>query len=917
MSIDIDQRDPVELLGEEFLELWRQGDEPTIEQFAEAHPNHAERIRQLFPAMMTLERFKSDRLSGSQATLDPTTDCPEQLGDFHIKFEIGRGGMGIVYEAEQQSLRRRVALKVFPKETLLNPRQLKRFHREARTAARLHHTNIVPVFGVGDQDGLHYYVMQRIHGFGLDSFIRDVGERRDHASDNGKCVGNDQRTVSRGKSATQLAVDTADNILRHNELKPHKDTATSPNSLAGLAEIRQRKRESYWRRVAQIGVQVADALDYAHGQGVVHRDIKPGNLIRDSQGTVWVTDFGLATAVEAERLSNPGDVVGTLRFMAPEALTGTSDARSDIYSLGVTLYELLTLCPAFDEPSRQQLAGCILDGDYSRPRRINRQIPKDVEAITVKAMHRDPRRRYQSAAELSYDLHRFLEDRPVRARAIGMVGRLLRWTRRNPLIGGLSAALIIVVVASLIGISGKWREAVAENRRAEDNLVLALESMDQILERFASSWMAHPTASPEDEQSGGMPPIEYQMEVSDYSAQVLQDALRFYERFAKQNSANPKLQLDTAKVHRRVGDIYERLGQWPKAEEAYLRALKILNNSSVDPTHVIEQAVTLNQLGLAKRTTGGFGNATNEFQLARQLLANSKAARSPVFRYELARTNINLGQSLSFSPRRSEAGDRYRESVELLLGLTHEYPEEVDYRLALARAYRAYYPLVAFRRHDTDADRIRADGVALLEQLVADFPSVPDYRCELSEMLLTTSRRWRGATASNVSTESLQRAVDLARRTSREHPAIPRYRAVLARALKEQAQRTAHSHRDSADDIFAESIVEYRSLAESYPDNPAYFMFLATALEDRGTNLSALRRDTDACLVYRDAIGWQEEYLRLRPDSRFGKGTLLRQYKTLATVLRKLDRDTEADAAKEQARTLRAELSPERKHRSS
>src|SRR5262249_10804948 len=155
----------------------------------------------------------------------------------------------------------------------------------------------------------------------------------------------------------------------------------------------------YWQSVARIGIQVAEALAYASSQGILHRDIKPSNLLLDAQGTVWVTDFGLAKTADSEDLTHTGDVVGTLRYMPAERFQGKSDARGDVYSLGIALYELATLRPAFVDSDRVQLMRRVLHEEPPRPRRLDRQIPRDLETILLKAMNKEPAHRYSTAAE--------------------------------------------------------------------------------------------------------------------------------------------------------------------------------------------------------------------------------------------------------------------------------------------------------------------------------------------------------------------------------------------------------------------------------------------------------------------------------------------------------------------------------------
>jgi serine/threonine protein kinase len=276
------------------------------------------------------------------------------LGDYRLLRELGRGGMGVVYEAEQLSLGRRVALKVLPFAATLDPRQLQRFHNEARAAASLHHPHIVPVYAVGCERGVHYYAMQFIDGRSLDDVLYQLRQPDQPAA----------------------------------EADSRRDTVPDAHGQAGTLSS-PRQGRGYYRRVADLGIGAAEALEHAHQLGVVHRDIKPGNLILDGRGHVWVTDFGLAQCRSDARLTQTGDVVGTLRYMSPEqalAQRGVIDQRTDVYSLGATLYELLTLQPVFGGQDRQQLLRQIAFEEPARPRRVNRALPAELETIVLKAL---------------------------------------------------------------------------------------------------------------------------------------------------------------------------------------------------------------------------------------------------------------------------------------------------------------------------------------------------------------------------------------------------------------------------------------------------------------------------------------------------------------------------------------------------
>ncbi len=457
-------RNPVEELAASFLERYRRGEHPSLTEYAEKHPDLADEIRELFPALVLMERLAPDdgeRRLAAAGRITADGKAPEQLGDYRILREVGRGGMGVVYEAEQESLGRHVALKLLPFYALLDPMHLKRFRLEARAAARLHHTNIVPVFGVGEQNGLHYYVMQFIQGQALDEVLRELRHMRAAAGapeTEGSASGRDGGDhVAAGLLSGRLAAEA----VAAPEAGPaaHDDRAASepaaratggdgsdsrardPHTFSSVSQ----SPSAYYRSVARIGVQAADALAYAHGQGVLHRDVKPSNMMLDARGNLWVTDFGLAKADDADELTHTGDVVGTLRYLAPERFQGWSDLRSDIYSLGLTLYELVTLRSAFDATDRARLVRQITQEDPPGMRRFARHLPRDLETIILKAIAREPTQRYATAGEMADDLRRFLADKPIEARRAQLAEHAWRWCRRNPAVAILAATLMLVL----------------------------------------------------------------------------------------------------------------------------------------------------------------------------------------------------------------------------------------------------------------------------------------------------------------------------------------------------------------------------------------------------------------------------------------------------------------------------------------
>lgn len=452
----------LDLLAEEFVERLRNGERPEISDYATRFPELEAEIRDLFPTLAMLEQAgKEVSRSGDRLLSSPVVH--DYIADYRILREIGRGGMGIVYEAEHHEMRRRVALKLLPQELASNPLHLRRFRREARAAGGLHHTNIVPVFEVGQDKGIHYYSMQYIHGQSLDLVIAEM--RRSAGNGNargtlGPVFGEGSQTenhsiAERLLSGTQVSRHPADGDRTVVDSSGYglDTTAREASFTSSAGEASSRGRGgSVFLRIAGIGLQVADALAYAHGQGVLHRDIKPANLLLDSSGTVWITDFGLARYDEAD-LTRTGNIVGTLRYLAPERLNGQADARSDVYALGLTLYELCTLRPAFDENDRVQLVRQVTTENPVAPRKINPHLPRDLETIILKAIEKQPSQRYSSAAELAEDLQRFLSDRPLLSRRAALSERVWRWCRRNPavasLIGCVAALLAIVFVGAI------------------------------------------------------------------------------------------------------------------------------------------------------------------------------------------------------------------------------------------------------------------------------------------------------------------------------------------------------------------------------------------------------------------------------------------------------------------------------------
>ena len=529
-------RDPVEQLAESFQARLRRGERPSLEEYVARCPERADDIRELFPALVELEQLKPGVLVMTSTpeqpaaeigpTAGPLPSHPERLGDYQILRIIGVGGMGIVYEAEHESLKSRVALKVMHPRFRSDPTYLRRFNTEARSAARLHHTNIVPVFDYGEQDGICYYAMPLIDGVGLNQVLEDV--RRLRATDNpidapeADCQGEQPvtepvaetlRAVSQGlltgRFSTGGATPAGTERLPVLPLDDGPGDATGGNgdaveiavtapsgsdSRTGSHTIAGQSESLYHKEIARIAGQVADALDYAHGQRVVHRDIKPSNLLLDARGNIWVTDFGLAKFVEGDDLSQSHDLVGTLRFMAPERFRGVTDRRADIYAVGATLYEMLALRPAFAERDQIQLIDQITHQPPVPLRQHDRRIPRDLETIVLKALAKDPKDRFATAGEMRDELRRFLEGRPIRSRPVGPAEQFWRWCKRNPALAAANITAAILTTLLAIGstiVAWTYRDQLKrldiEQGKTQSNLNRALKAERTANERLAET----------------------------------------------------------------------------------------------------------------------------------------------------------------------------------------------------------------------------------------------------------------------------------------------------------------------------------------------------------------------------------------------------------------------------------------------
>jgi serine/threonine protein kinase len=557
-------------------------------------------------------------------TLPPDTI----LGEYRLIREVGRGGMGVVYEAEQVSLGRRVALKVLSGTAALDPSKLQRFRLEAQAVALLHHPHIVPIFAVGSELGTQYYAMPYIEGPTLADVIHQQ-RRFVCGAAIGMAAGPDSPVAGPIASHPDSAADGA-------SADGTGDPACggSPSGLAAQGTSSHRGRGAF-RALARLAIQATEALDHAHAMGILHRDIKPSNLLVDARGNLWVTDFGLARFENEPGLTRTGDLLGTLRYIAPELVLGhrmVYDPRSDIYSLGATLYELLTLRPVFDGRDRQVLLRQIAQDEPIPPKRLAPAIPRDLETIVLKALEKVPDRRYASAYDLGEDLRRFLEDRPIRARRPTLAERAAKLARRHRAV--LGAALTVAFLALAIAVPVLWWEQRKTSRMAE-NLVTANE---RLLRNFNQAEV-------------GFERFEQLIRLSD------ELTMKGMARYA-QSSPSPEAQRIRSAFFQQAIEFYERLVRDPGAPKPI-------------------QALAYRRLGFSRMMGMQDPRAADDFRrsltLYEGLLAGSP--RVPELRDAIGEVRMNLGIALMSSGNLDKAEQSFREATSIDEGLASEFPE--------------------------------------------------------------------------------------------------------------------------------------------------------------------------------------------------------------------------------------------------
>jgi len=513
-------------LLEEFIVLLRKGQGVPVREFASRYPEYSERITADFPALLLAEGIKPRvAMAATAGESESPAEALELLAGYRVVRQIGQGGMGIVYEAEHPRLSRRLAVKVLPGRKR-NPSLVERFRREAEAASRLSHPNIVPVFDFGEHNGVPYLAMPLIEGPSLDQMLAEYRATSRSSADTGSGAG--LLTIVTGNSRNPNSAPTSGISMTSGLIGPEADC----------------------QRLAALGSDVAAALSHAHENGTIHRDIKPGNLILDKDGRIWVTDFGLAKVCDIDSdLSRMGDVIGTPRFMSPEQLRGHCDQRSDVYSLGITLYEMASGVRAWDSLHTAQLLKVRATADLPELAEHAPFVPKPLAEIIMKACSTRPEDRYQSAKELQIVLSRFAHgqktgDRRRRPRQSNSFFDR-RWVVAGFSMGVPSLTFAFMYLFSL----GPWAPVRMTSPEALISLVQDKSNREKVVEELPSVIEAAITSKD----------AKVREQAADLTLQVIAEVMQKADRSSHEKAEMTKRVKEVTDEYKKNGFMYDKM----------------------------------------------------------------------------------------------------------------------------------------------------------------------------------------------------------------------------------------------------------------------------------------------------------------------------------------------------------------------
>ncbi|MCE9593710.1 MAG: protein kinase [Planctomycetes bacterium] len=809
------------------LDALERGDGAAVEELVRAHPAHAAALRRRIALLADIG------VLGESSEARP----PERLGEFEILEQLGAGGMGVVYRAREPRLGREVALKVVRPERLFFEGTRERFKREVETIARLQHPGIVPVYSVGEEQGVPYFAMELVAGRTVEAILKSL-EGREPSS------------------------------LEGRDLAPERERA---------GYLFEGSWESTCLRVVE---QVAEALDHAHRRGVIHRDLKPSNIMvtAGDASRAMVFDFGLAHATGGGKLTHTGSRLGTLQYMAPEQVRGDAnaiDARTDVYGLGVTLYEMLALRPAFGGRSDADVIVAIESGETRTVRAHNPRISWEAETVCATAMEREPSRRYANASDFARDLRNVLEKRPIEARRTGAGLRARRWIERHPALAAAYALAALLVIGGPLLWAWQEREAGvairAQRDRAERNYARAMDAVDQMLTQV------------------GEVDLRFVPQMEPVRRSVLESAVRLLEGFVAEEPSDENARLEVAKGHARLARLFEELGRNDEAAGAREKEIAIYSALAAAAPNDLERRKAL----LSARV--GLANAlvtTEKVDAAKPLLESNERELDELLaahpgsldlEADWVINNVQRGKALWLAGEPESARDVLKRGVERFETVLAAHPRDVDFlehgyscwneygfllmeyfsegttinreaeqaltrAVELAGALAAAKPEDGHRAREFAVARINLGGISMragdferaielygeardgLRELVARFPNSPGYEFELA-----TAYNQLGLAADyqrlpEIAETNYTRTLELLRKIAQLAPTEPAFQNRLGLvAFNLSATKRELDKLDEAEALTLEAVEAHKHAVELAPGNADFPLDLASA----------------------------------------------------------------------------------------
>lgn len=715
----------------------------------------------------------------------------KQLGDYQLLRELGRGGMGVVYESIQVSLGRHVALKVLPFAAVLDSRQIARFNNEAQAAAQLHHPNIVPVYAVGCERGVHYYSMQYIDGQSLDQVIRD---RRNWVASAAR---------PQALSGTEPQPNS----------QPVLDIRETQGDASTVLSIRSRR---YVRSVVEIMIQAAEALDYAHASGVVHRDIKPSNLLLDPSGKLWVADFGLARLDTGRDLTRAGELIGTVGYMSPEQAAGQThlvDHRSDIYALGVTLYELLTLQAPFAGTDRQEILRRISQDEPIVPRRHNQAIGAELENIVLKTLAKHREDRYSTAGAMANDLRCYLDGQPTLARRVTSIDRMTRYMVRHRRWWPHIAATVVSGILAL---------ATVTTILAKNNLLYRVEREKSALHLETAHRAVNELGIAAADQLTHIPGTEHVRE------SMLKQALNYYDSFAKYATEKPELKSDLARTLIKQASVLAQLGDLRSAHEIYERAETIFDEATAqnpnDLSMRVDAALCRNNFGTLLTQMGNYILAEQQYRYAIHeysvVVPTAESSQRNHIANDLATTYFNLARLQTQQGSTSQATESLHSAYTLLAPFL-ENPNHGEIQRKLASVQNALAALPS--QELTQRKRYVEAAIQIYKRLDADQPQAPDILRELSLSHNNFGAILREQGSLDAAVRQYRTAMEIQQQLVVRAPHVAQFKADLATTLNNLGQsEISRSDFYQAESPLNQARELLEGLCQTCPDHVVY-----------------------------------------------------------------------------------------------